>query len=103
VPASAFAEPDKNTPKGSKEWRWFERADGQPTLTADEIIPSTIGMLSPATWVRAKASAPGVKRSSFSSHQRGQEQHRENIAASALLPGAGGSRNPFRFLMAWAA
>jgi hypothetical protein len=27
VPATAFAEPDQNTPKGAVEWRWFERAE----------------------------------------------------------------------------
>ena len=30
VPATALSEPDKNTPKGSVVWRWFERADKQP-------------------------------------------------------------------------
>ena len=28
----AFSEPDKNTPKGAVEWRWFERADKLPFL-----------------------------------------------------------------------
>lgn len=41
VPASAFAEPDKNTPKGSKEWRWFERADGQSFFFAGIWRPWT--------------------------------------------------------------
>jgi putative SOS response-associated peptidase YedK len=30
VPATAFSEPDKNTPKGAVVWRWFERVDKQP-------------------------------------------------------------------------
>jgi len=30
VQAMAFAEPDKNTPKGNMMWRWFKRADGLP-------------------------------------------------------------------------
>jgi putative SOS response-associated peptidase YedK len=34
VPASAFSEPDKNTPKGAVVWRWFERADKQPFFFA---------------------------------------------------------------------
>lgn len=34
VPATSFWEPDKNTPKGSVEWREFARADGQPFFFA---------------------------------------------------------------------
>jgi putative SOS response-associated peptidase YedK len=34
VPAVAFAEPGKSTPKGAVEWRWFERADEQPFFFA---------------------------------------------------------------------
>jgi putative SOS response-associated peptidase YedK len=52
VPASAFAEPDKNTPKGSKEWRWFERAEGQPFFFA--------GIWRPWTGDRGTNKAPKV-------------------------------------------
>ncbi len=34
VPATAFFEPDQNTPKGAVVWRWFERADKQPFFFA---------------------------------------------------------------------
>jgi putative SOS response-associated peptidase YedK len=34
VPATAFSEPDRNTPKGAVVWRWFERADKQPFFFA---------------------------------------------------------------------
>jgi putative SOS response-associated peptidase YedK len=41
VPASAFAEPDKNTPKGSMMWRWFRRADKLPFFFAGIWRPWT--------------------------------------------------------------
>jgi len=34
VPAMAFAEPDRNTPKGAMMWRWFSRADKLPFFFA---------------------------------------------------------------------
>jgi len=34
VPAKAFAEPDRNTPKDGVAWRWFARADKQPFVFA---------------------------------------------------------------------
>jgi putative SOS response-associated peptidase YedK len=34
VPATAFSEPDRNTPKGAVAWRWFEQADKQPFFFA---------------------------------------------------------------------
>lgn len=37
----AFAEPDKNTPKGAVEWRWFERADKLPFFFAGIWRPWT--------------------------------------------------------------
>jgi len=40
VPASAFAEPDRNTAKPVL-WRWFERADGQPIFFAGIWRPWT--------------------------------------------------------------
>jgi len=40
VPASAFAEPDRNTAKPVL-WRWFERADGQPFFFAGIWRPWT--------------------------------------------------------------
>jgi hypothetical protein len=41
VPATAFSEPDKNTPKGAVEWRWFERADKLPFFFAGIWRPWT--------------------------------------------------------------
>ena len=41
VPATAFPEPDKNTPKGAVEWRWFERADKLPFFFAGTWRPWT--------------------------------------------------------------
>jgi putative SOS response-associated peptidase YedK len=41
VPATAFAEPDRNTPKGAVEWRWFERADKLPFFFAGLWRPWT--------------------------------------------------------------
>jgi putative SOS response-associated peptidase YedK len=41
VPATAFSEPDKNTPKGAVVWRWFERADKQPFFFAGIWRPWT--------------------------------------------------------------
>jgi putative SOS response-associated peptidase YedK len=41
VPATAFAEPDKNTPKGAVVWRWFERADKRPFFFAGIWRPWT--------------------------------------------------------------
>ena len=40
VPATAFAEPDRNTSK-PVEWRWFERADKQPFFFAGIWRPWT--------------------------------------------------------------
>jgi putative SOS response-associated peptidase YedK len=52
VPASAFAEPDKNTPKGAMMWRWFERTDGLPFFFA--------GIWRPWTGDRGTKKAPNV-------------------------------------------
>jgi putative SOS response-associated peptidase YedK len=41
VPATAFSEPDKNTPKGAMVWHWFERADRQPFFFAGIWRPWT--------------------------------------------------------------
>jgi len=41
VPASAFAEPDKNTSKGNMMWRWFTRADKLPFFFAGIWRPWT--------------------------------------------------------------
>jgi putative SOS response-associated peptidase YedK len=41
VPATAFSEPDRNTPKGAVVWRWFERADKQPFFFAGIWRPWT--------------------------------------------------------------
>jgi putative SOS response-associated peptidase YedK len=41
VPATAFSEPDKNTPKEAVVWRWFERADKQPFFFAGIWRPWT--------------------------------------------------------------
>ena len=41
VPATAFSEPDENTPKGAVVWRWFERADKQPFFFAGIWRPWT--------------------------------------------------------------
>jgi putative SOS response-associated peptidase YedK len=37
----AFAEPDKNTPKGNMLWRWFKRKDGLPFCFAGIWRPWT--------------------------------------------------------------
>jgi putative SOS response-associated peptidase YedK len=52
VPATAFAEPDKNTPKGNMMWRWFTRADGLPFFFA--------GLWRPWTGDRGTRKAPNV-------------------------------------------
>ena len=52
VPATAFAEPDKNTPKGAVMWRWFERADKRPFFFA--------GIWRPWTGDRGTKKAPNV-------------------------------------------
>lgn len=52
VPAMAFAEPDKNTPKGNMMWRWFKRADGVPFFFA--------GIWRPWTGDRGTKKAPNV-------------------------------------------
>ena len=52
VPATAFAEPDKNTPKGNMMWRWFKRADGLPFFFA--------GIWRPWTGDRGTKKAPNV-------------------------------------------
>jgi len=41
VPATAFAEPDKTTPKGAMMWRWFTRADKLPFFFAGIWRPWT--------------------------------------------------------------
>jgi putative SOS response-associated peptidase YedK len=41
VPVTAFAEPDKNTPRGAVLWRWFERPDKQPFFFAGLWRPWT--------------------------------------------------------------
>jgi putative SOS response-associated peptidase YedK len=41
VPVTAFAEPDKNTPRGAVLWRWFERPDKQPFFFAGIWRPWT--------------------------------------------------------------
>jgi putative SOS response-associated peptidase YedK len=41
VPATAFSEPDKNTPKGAVVWRWFEHADKQSFFFAGIWRPWT--------------------------------------------------------------
>jgi len=41
VPAMAFAEPDKTTPKGAMMWRWFTRADKLPFCFAGIWRPWT--------------------------------------------------------------
>jgi putative SOS response-associated peptidase YedK len=41
VPATAFAEPDRTTPKGAMLWRWFSRADGLPFFFAGIWRPWT--------------------------------------------------------------
>ena len=52
VPAMAFAEPDKNTPKGNMMWRWFTRADRLPFFFA--------GIWRPWTGDRGTKKAPNV-------------------------------------------
>jgi putative SOS response-associated peptidase YedK len=52
VPASAFSEPDKNTPKGAVVWRWFERAKKQPFFFA--------GIWRPWTGDRGTKRAPNI-------------------------------------------
>ena len=52
VPATAFSEPDKNTPKGAVEWRWFERADKLPFFFA--------GIWRPWTGDRGTKKAPNI-------------------------------------------
>jgi putative SOS response-associated peptidase YedK len=52
VPAIAFSEPDKNTPKGAVEWRWFERADKLPFFFA--------GIWRPWTGERGTKKAPNL-------------------------------------------
>ena len=52
VPATAFSEPDKNTPKGAVVWRWFERADKQPFFFA--------GIWRPWTGDRGTKKAPNI-------------------------------------------
>ena len=52
VPASAFAEPDKNTSKGNMMWRWFTRADKLPFVFA--------GIWRPWTGDRGTKKAPNV-------------------------------------------
>ena len=52
VPATAFSEPDKNTPKGSVVWRWFERTDKQPFFFA--------GIWRPWTGDRGTKKAPNI-------------------------------------------
>jgi putative SOS response-associated peptidase YedK len=52
VPAMAFAEPDKNTPKGAVEWRWFERVDKPPFFFA--------GIWRPWTGDRGTKKAPNI-------------------------------------------
>ena len=52
VPASAFAEPDKNTPTGAVMWRWFTRADKLPFFFA--------GIWRPWTGDRGTKKAPNV-------------------------------------------
>jgi putative SOS response-associated peptidase YedK len=56
VPASAFAEPDRTTPKGAMMWRWFSRADEVPFFFA--------GIWRPWTGDRGtkKAPSPGDHR-----------------------------------------
>lgn len=41
VPATAFAEPDKTTPKGNMMWRWFSRAGRLPFFFAGIWRPWT--------------------------------------------------------------
>ena len=41
MPATAFAEPDKSTPKGNMMWRWFKRADRLPFCFAGIWRPWT--------------------------------------------------------------
>ncbi len=41
MPALAFAEPDKTTPKGNMMWRWFTRADKLPFFFAGIWRPWT--------------------------------------------------------------
>lgn len=52
VPASAFAEPDKTTPKGPMMWRWFSRADKVPFFLA--------GIWRPWTGDRGTKNTPNV-------------------------------------------
>jgi len=52
VPATAFAEPDKNTPKGDMMWRWFKRRDGLPFFFA--------GIWCPWTGDRGTKKAPNI-------------------------------------------
>jgi putative SOS response-associated peptidase YedK len=51
VPATAFAEPDRNTTK-PVQWRWFERADKQPFFFA--------GIWRPWTGDRGTKKAPNI-------------------------------------------
>jgi putative SOS response-associated peptidase YedK len=52
VPAMAFSEPDKNTPRGAVEWRWFERAEKLPFFFA--------GIWRPWTGDRGTKRAPNI-------------------------------------------
>lgn len=52
VPAMAFAEPDKTTPRGAMMWRWFTRADELPFCFA--------GIWRPWSGDRGTKKAPNV-------------------------------------------
>jgi len=52
VPATAFAEPDRTTPKGNMMWRWFSRADTLPFFFA--------GIWRPWTGDRGTKKSPSV-------------------------------------------
>src|SRR5689334_21416282 len=52
VPATAFAEPDKSTPRGAMLWRWFSRADTLPFFFA--------GIWRPWTGDRGTKKAPDI-------------------------------------------
>jgi putative SOS response-associated peptidase YedK len=60
VPATAFSEPDKNTPKGAVVWRWFERADKQPFFFA--------GIWRPWTGDRGTKKVPNIGNHTLLNH-----------------------------------
>jgi putative SOS response-associated peptidase YedK len=68
VPATAFSEPDRNTPKDSVVWRWFARADKQPFFFT--------GIWRPWTGDRGTRKVTYIGDHTLFDHDDGAQRHR---------------------------